>query len=103
MSARKHIFDINGGVTMISVKKTSNFTGALALELGYDPSPVDVEQGTLYAGCILIFLNILIISEVGLKTNIVVPNQLIMLLIRWFIAVLPLCWPHFFQWARWPH
>lgn len=50
---------------MIQLNITSNYTKALALEIGYDPSPIDIKHGTICAGFILVFLNILIISEVS--------------------------------------
>lgn len=60
----QHVFQVDAGDLEISMY--TNSVVPIALKMGYDANPVDTEWGTLCAGGILVCLNILIISEVGL-------------------------------------
>lgn len=48
----------------LSIKMETNLTDSFSLEMTYIQFPVDKQQGALFAGLILIFLNVLIVSEV---------------------------------------
>lgn len=63
--SRKERFIIDKHLDEIVVEIKTTLSDVMAVKLGYDPSPVDTKTGAMYAGAILIFLNILIISEVS--------------------------------------
>lgn len=62
---KKESFIIDKHLDEVVVKIETNSPAVIALKLGYDPSPVDTATGATYAGAILVFLNVLIISEVS--------------------------------------
>lgn len=64
-ATKHHTFHLNASSgTEFYLKFETNSLQSVPLQLVFDPSPVDLSIGPLYAGLILIFLNVLIISEV---------------------------------------
>lgn len=71
---RRHVFDL-GNVALSKIQNqnaflrlqmVSNLNATLPVQFSYDPNPIDINTGVIYAAVVLLGLYIMIIWEVNL-------------------------------------
>lgn len=75
-TTRKHVFDIgpinhqkvSSGKAVVRVRMSSNLEADFPTKFTYDPTPMDVEVGVIYAAIVLLGLYVLIIWEIVHRT-----------------------------------
>ncbi|XP_050087994.1 P protein isoform X3 [Anopheles aquasalis] len=75
-TTRKHVFDIGpinhqkveSGKAVVRVRMSSNLEADFPTKFTYDPTPMDVEVGVIYAAIVLLGLYVLIIWEIVHRT-----------------------------------